>query len=154
VEQVESFKVLGVQITKDLKWSTLLQIVAKKVRQHLFPLRRLIKCGMVPQFLTKLYSCTIESILIGCITAWYGDCTTLDRMELWKVVRTAHYITGAKLPAIQDLYFMQCERNAHEIGKDSSHPGHRLFSLHPQAKWYWSNKSDINRLLNSFYSKP
>ena len=26
------------------------------------------------QILKKFYSCTIESILTDCITAWYGNC--------------------------------------------------------------------------------
>jgi hypothetical protein len=43
-------------------------------------------------------------------------------------VRTAQCITGAKLPAIQDLYTRQCQRKALKI-IDSSHPSHRLFSL-------------------------
>jgi hypothetical protein len=28
---------------------------------------------MDPQILQKFYSCTIESILTGCFTAWYGN---------------------------------------------------------------------------------
>ncbi|KAK6293977.1 hypothetical protein J4Q44_G00348070 [Coregonus suidteri] len=28
------------------------------------------------------YSCTIESILTGCITAWYGNCSASDRKAL------------------------------------------------------------------------
>ena len=50
-----------------------------------------------------LYSCTIETILTGCITAWYGNCLASDRKDLQRVVRTAQYFTGAELPAIQDL---------------------------------------------------
>uniref|UniRef100_A0A8C7CSB2 Adiposis associated Mth938 domain containing n=1 Tax=Oncorhynchus kisutch TaxID=8019 RepID=A0A8C7CSB2_ONCKI len=30
---------------------------------------------MGPQILKRFYSCTIESILTGCITAWYGNCS-------------------------------------------------------------------------------
>ena len=45
----------------------------KRSQQHIFPLRRLKRLGMGPQILKKFYSCTIESILIGCITAWYGN---------------------------------------------------------------------------------
>ena len=67
------------------------------------------------------------------------------------VVRTAQYITGAKLPAIQDLYTKRCQRKALKIVKDSCHPSHRLFSLLPQGKWYRSAKSRSKRLLNSFY---
>ena len=46
----------------------------------------------------------IESILTGCITAWYGNCLASDRKALQRVVCMAKYITGAKLPAIQDLF--------------------------------------------------
>ena len=60
VEQVESFKFLGVHINK-LTWSK----HTKTVRGHnknLFPLRRLKRFGMGPQILKRFFSCTIESI--------------------------------------------------------------------------------------------
>ena len=102
-----------------------------------------------PQILRGFYSCTIEGILTGCITAWYGNCSASDRKALQRVVRTAQYITGAKLPAIQDLYTRRCQRKALKI--DSSHPSHRLFFLLPDGKRYLSAKSRSKRLLNSFY---
>jgi hypothetical protein len=81
--------------------------VVKRARQNLFPLRRLKGFGIGPQILKRFYSCTIVSILAGCITAWYGNCSASERKALQRVVRTAQYITGAKLPAIQDLYNRQ-----------------------------------------------
>jgi hypothetical protein len=63
----------------------------------------------------------------------------------------AQYITGAKIPAIQNLYNRQCQRKDHRIGRDSGHPGHRLFSLLPHGKQYWSAKSWTKRFLNIFY---
>ena len=110
VEQVESFKFLGIHITNKLTWYT--KTVMKRARQNLFPLRGLC------------YSCPIVSILTGCINAWYGNCSASDRRALQRVVRTAQYITGAKLPAIQDLYTRWCQRKALKIVKDSSHPSH------------------------------
>ena len=69
---------------------------------------------MGPQILKRFYSCTIESILTGCITAWYGNCSASDRKAVQRVVRTPQYIIGVKLPAIQDLYTEEgpenCER--------------------------------------------
>ena len=44
---------------------------------------------MGPQILNSFYSCTIESILIGCITAWYGNCSASDCKALQRVVGTA-----------------------------------------------------------------
>ena len=64
---------------------------------------------------------------------------------------TVQYITGAKLPAIQDLYTRRCQRKALKIVKDSSHPSHRLFPLLPHGKWLQSTKSRSKKLLNSFY---
>ena len=113
--------------------------------------RKLKRFGMGPQILKRFYSCTIKSILTGYITAWYGNCSASDRKALQRVVRTAQYITGAKLPAIQDLYTRRCQRKALKIVKDPSHPSHRLFSLLPHGKRYRSAKSRTKRLLNSFY---
>ena len=75
---------------------------------------------MGPQILKRFYSCTIESILTGCITAWYGNCSASDRKVLQRGVRTAQYIIGAKLPVIQVLYNRWCQRKAHKIVRDSS----------------------------------
>ncbi|KAM9504353.1 uncharacterized protein ACWYII_001160 isoform 1-T3 [Salvelinus alpinus] len=108
VEQVESFKFLGVHITNKLSWSKHTKTVVKRARQNLFPLRRLKRFSMGPQILKRFYSCTIESILTSCITAWSGNCSASDRKALQRVVRTAQYIPGAKLPAIQDLFARRC----------------------------------------------
>jgi hypothetical protein len=100
---------------------------------------------MGPQNLKKFYSYTIEST--GCISVWYGNCSASNRKTLQRVVCTAQYITGAKLPAIQDLYTRQ--RKALRIVKDFSHP--RLFSRLPHGKLYRSAKSRSKRFLKSFF---
>ena len=41
--------------------------------------------------LKRFYSCIIKSILTGCITAWYGNCSASDRQALQRVVQTAQY---------------------------------------------------------------
>jgi hypothetical protein len=151
VERVESFKFLSVHITNELSWSQHTKTVLKRARQSLFPLRRLKRFGMGPQILKKFYSCAIEIILTNRITVWYGNCLASDHKAQQRVVRTAQYITGAKLPAIQDLYTRWCQRKTPKIVKDSSHPSHSLFSLLPHGKWYRSTKSRTKRLLNSFY---
>ena len=117
VEQVESFKFLGVHITNKLTLSKHTKTVVKRAQQNLFPLRRLKRFGMGPQILKRFYSCTIKSILTGCITAWYGNCSTSDRKAVQRVVSTAQYITGATLPAIQDLYTRRCQRKALKMVK-------------------------------------
>jgi hypothetical protein len=106
----------------------------------------------LPQILQKSYSCTVESILTGCITAWYGNCLASDCKALQRVERTAQSIAGVELPAIQDLctrWCWWCQRKALEMVKDSSHTSHRLFSLLPSGKRYRCNKPQAIRLINS-----
>ena len=68
VEQVESFKFLGVHITNKLTWSKHTKKVVKGARQNLFPLRRLRRFGMGSQILKMFYSYTTESLVAGCVT--------------------------------------------------------------------------------------
>ena len=111
MDRVESFKFLGIHIMDKLNWSTHKDSVVKKVQQRLFNLRRLKKFGSSPKALTN-YRCTIESILLGCITAWYGNCSAHDRKALQRIVSSAQRITGGKLPALQDTYTTRCYRKA------------------------------------------
>ena len=78
VEKVSCFKFLGVNISNGLTWSIHTDKVVKAACKRLFFLRRLKKFGMDSVSLTNFYRCTIESILTGCITVWYGSCTDRD----------------------------------------------------------------------------
>ena len=122
MELVENFKFLGVHITNKLSWSKHPKPVVKRPRQHIFPLTRLKRFGTCPQNLKKLYICTIESILTGCITALYGNRSASDHKVLQRVMRTAQYITGTKIPTIQDLYTRRCQRKTPKNGQRLQSP--------------------------------
>ncbi len=131
---ITSFKFLGVQITEDLTWSAHTDAVLKKAHQRLFFLRRLRKFGTSPSILRSFYTCTVESILTGCITTWFRNSTAGNRKALQRVMRTARHIVGGELPSLQDIYTRWCTRKAWRIIKDSSHPSHRLLSLLPSGR--------------------
>ncbi len=154
VEWVNSFKFLCVHITEDLTWSTHTDAVLKKSQQCLFFLRRLRKFGMSPSILRSFYTCTVESILTGCITAWFGNSTAGNRKALQRVVRTARHIVGGELPSLQDIYTRRCIRKARRITNDSNHPSHRLFSLLPSGRRLRSIRSHTSRLRDSFFPQP
>ena len=78
VEQVES-----IHITSKRTWSKHTKTVMKRTQQNLFLLRRLKRFGMGPQILKRFYSCTTKSILAGCITAWYGNCSVFRLHGKW-----------------------------------------------------------------------
>jgi hypothetical protein len=54
---------------------------------------------------------------MGCITFWYGTCSASDHKALQRVMGTAQYNTGAKLPAIQYLYTRRCQRKVLKLSK-------------------------------------
>eukprot|EP00061_Rhincodon_typus_P007557 g29368.t1 len=86
VERVKSIKFLRVAITDNLSWTSHIDATVKKAQQCLFFLRQIRKFGMYIRTLTNFYRYTIESILSGCITAWYGNCSAQGRKKLQKVV--------------------------------------------------------------------
>ena len=108
---------------------------------------------MPPKALTNFYRCTIESILSGCITAWYGNCSSYNRMALQRVVRSAQCINGGKLLALQDTYTTQCHRKVIKIIKDNNHPSHCLFTPLSSRRrgQYRCIKVGTERLKNSFW---
>ncbi|KAI3363650.1 hypothetical protein L3Q82_001187 [Scortum barcoo] len=96
---------------------------------------RLRRLNMDSRILCSFYRCTIESILTGCITAWYSSCTALNRKALQRVVKAAQHITRTELPSMEDLYTQRCRKKATKIIKDPSHhPSYyKLFCL--RAVW-------------------
>ncbi len=122
----------------------------KKTHQHLFFLRRLRKFGTSPSILRSFYTCTVESILTGCITAWFGNSTAGNRKPQ-RVVRTARHIVGGKHPSLQDIYTRRCIRKARRNINDSSHPSHSLLSLLPSVRRLRSIRSRTSRLRDGFF---
>ncbi|KAK1803843.1 hypothetical protein P4O66_003741 [Electrophorus voltai] len=133
VERADSFRYLGVHILQDLSWSRHTNSLAKKARQRLYHLRRLRDFRLPSKVLRNFYTCTIESILTGNITVWFGNSTKQDRQALQRVVRSAERITHTELPDLQSIYYKRCQTKA-KIVKDPTHPNNRLFSLlRPQS---------------------
>ncbi|KAK1806196.1 hypothetical protein P4O66_000007 [Electrophorus voltai] len=127
VETVD-FRYLGVHILQDLSWSRHSNSLAKKARQRLYHLRRLRDFRLPSKVLRNLYTCTIESILTGNITVWFGNSAKQDRQALQRVVRSAERITHTELPDLQTIYYKRCQTKARRIVKDPTHPSNRLFS--------------------------
>jgi hypothetical protein len=73
VERVESFKFLCVHITNILSWSKHTKNREEGITMPFPPQEtEKIRYGSPDP---QLYSCTIESILTGCISLWYGNCS-------------------------------------------------------------------------------
>ncbi len=129
---------------RSLRWIVL------KAQQRLIFLRRLRKFGMSPHILHSFYTCTKESILTGCITAWYGNGTSSSRQALQRDVRTACHTVGGELPSLQDIYTRRCMRKGQRI---TSHPSHGLFSLLPSGRRIRSIRSRTSWLKGGFFTR-
>ncbi len=151
VERVSSFKYLGVNISKDLTWTTHIQTQVKKARQRLYHLRQLRKFRVSPTILKTFYSGAIESVLTQCISVWYGNSSNQDCKALQRVVRLAERISGSALPSMQDIYLKRCKSRAAKILKDLTHPGNHLFCLLPSGKHFRSMMAKTERLRRSFF---
>eukprot|EP00061_Rhincodon_typus_P006025 g26215.t1 len=121
-ERVKSIKFLRETIANDLSWTSHVNTTVKKAQQRLFFLRRLRKFSMSVRSLTNFYKCTIESIMSGCLMAWYGNWSSQDCKKLQKVVCIAQAIMEANLPSMDSIYTACCHRKVVNIIKDPSHP--------------------------------
>ena len=145
VEQVKSFKFFGVHITKKLTMVEAHQDSCDKGTTKPIPPQETDKIwhgSSDPQKVIQLHHREHPD--------WLHHRLVWQLLGLRPQVITG-YITGAKLPAIQDFNTRRCQRKALKIVKDSSQPSHRRFSLLPHGMWYRSIKSRSKRLLNSFY---
>ncbi len=150
VERVTSFKFLGVHITEDLTWSAHTDAVLKKAHQRLFFLRRLRKFGTSPRILRSFYTCTVESILTGCITAWYGNSTAGNRRALQRSCELPATLLEVSFLPPGYLHQAVYKESPEDI-KDSSHPSHSLLSLLPSGRRFRSIRSRTSRLRDSFF---
>jgi hypothetical protein len=107
----------------------------KRARQNLFPLRRLKRFGTGSQILKMFYSCTIEIILTGYITVWYGNISASDRKALLPSTSLEPSFLQSR------TYIIVGRRKAHHLVRGSSHPSNRVFSLLPHGKKYRNAKS-------------
>ncbi|KAK1792142.1 hypothetical protein P4O66_001919 [Electrophorus voltai] len=147
VERVDSFRYLGVHISQNLSSSRHTNSLAKKARQRLYHLRRLRDFRLPSKVLRNFYTCTIESILTGNITVWFGNSTKQDRQALQTVER----ITHTELPDLQTIYHKRCQTKARRIVKDPTHPNNRLFSLlsSPHVMMKGTREAEPSDRLNS-----
>ncbi len=137
-------------ITEDLTWTNNTAGLAKKAQQRLYLLRKLRRARVPAPIMCTFYRGTIESILISCITVWYGTCNASCRKSLKRIVRAAEKIVGVSLPSLQDIYNTRLTCKALCIAGDPTHPTHSFFSPQPSGRRLRSLQARTSRLKDSF----
>ena len=153
VEQVSSYRFLGIQLSDSLSWTVNTTAVVKKAQQRLHFLRVLRRNNLEEKLLVLFYRATIESTLSYCITAWYAGCSAADKRALQRVINTAQKITGCSLLTLEDIASSRYLSRATAILTDNSHPSNHLFDLLPSGRRFRSHKTRTNRLRDSFFPR-
>ena len=63
IEEVLSYKLLGVYLSLDLKWYHHVEHIVKKGNKRLYCLRVLKQCGAPPASLAKVYTTVVRPVL-------------------------------------------------------------------------------------------
>ena len=89
IEVVEEFKLLGVQITSDLKWDANTNAITKKAFKRLWMLRRLKNLGLKTSSLVKIYTTQIRSLLEYGAVSWHSMLSIENEKAIERVQKSA-----------------------------------------------------------------
>ncbi len=98
IEQVNSYKYLGVFINSSLKWSTRTEYLCGKLCQRIHFLRRLRLFGVCRKIMKTFYNAVLRSLITYGMTAWYGVLTVQLKTKIEKIVKIARTVVGEGLP--------------------------------------------------------
>ena len=121
IEQVDSYKYLGVIIDNKLKWEKQAKEVSKKINKRMFFLRKLNYFHVDKTILELFYTSTIQSIITFCIIAWGGNVTVMNKQKIDKVVKRASKLINTPLLFFDDLLSHLCLKKILSI-ENSDHP--------------------------------
>ena len=121
IEQVHSYKYLGVIIDDKLKWDEQASAVSKKVNKRMFFLRKLNSFYVDKTLLDLFYKSTIQSIISFCIIAWGGNTSAFCKKKIDRVVKRATIITVSPLMFFDELLSSLSLKKIKQI-ENSDHP--------------------------------
>lgn len=104
VEQVQSYKHLGLTITNKLRWDAHIHTILSKVDQRMFLLRKLDTFRLEPTLISLFYKATIETLLTFCLSAWCGNATAYNMNKLNRVIMKARKVCRSQvLSSVEEL---------------------------------------------------
>ena len=152
VEQVQSYKYLGITIDDRLSFTEHAKLTKSKAHQRLFFLRKLNKFNVDNTILQLFYNSVIQSILSFNIICFYGLLSCESKKDLDRVVKTAGRICGnkASFPSTSVIFSDFVQRKTTKILKDPTHPLHLSYVFCPSGKRIRMPRSKTNRFRYSF----
>ena len=123
INQVQTYKYLGVIIDDKLNWQMHSSAVCKKLNRRIFFLRKLRSLKIDAIIVSLFYRSTIQSILSFCIAAWGGNIRYKDKCTMNRIIKKACKIcSNINLPYFDELLLANTTSKIHAISIDVHHP--------------------------------
>lgn len=146
VEQVATFKYLGILFDSDLKWGQQVEFLCSRISQRLHFLRRLRVFGIDKDIMMAFYRASIESIIRYGITVWFGNLSVKLKAQLQTLIKRAGKIMGMPPPtSLQVLFDESVMRQGQTIAEDQEHILHGEYELLPSGRRYRLPNCKTNR---------
>ena len=112
VEQVETYKYLGVTIDDKLNWNAHAKTVLKKLNSRLYFLRKLNSFHVEKMLLSLFYKTMLESIMCFALTCWGGNLNSLALDKFNRVIKKCSSLCNpaSPFPSIQVTHCCQCQK--------------------------------------------
>ena len=146
IEVVEEFKLLGVQITSDLKWDANTNAITKKAFKRLWMLRRLKNLGLKTSSLVKIYTTQIRSLLEYGAVSWHSMLSIENEKAIERVQKSAvavilgsdyeNYENSLAVLALQRLDIRRTKLCTTFSRKAAKHPQH--------SNWFQKNDAHVS----------
>ena len=146
IEVVEEFKLLGVQITSDLRWDANTNAITKKAFKRLWMLRRLKNLGLKTSSLVKIYTTQIRSLLEYGAVSWHSMLSIENEKAIERVQKSAvavilgsdyeNYENSLAVLALQRLDIRRKKLCTTFARKAAKHPQH--------SNWFQKNDAHVS----------
>ena len=125
IEEVTSFKLLGVYVSNDFSWATHCEYVVKKANKHLYAIRQLKKCSVPQGDLVSIYCSLVHSIL-EYASVVFANLPKYLSQDLEKIQRRAlaiifllvpyvNVLTRAGIPTLQEHRATACTKFVQKV---------------------------------------
>lgn len=161
VEQVKSYKYLGVLINNKLDWSDHALSITSKINKRMFFVRKLNYFKVDKTLISLFYQSVIQSIISFCVCAWGGNVKAKDIDKITSVIKQASRITGIPQKHFEEIEMECSDKKIIKVLKDPTHPLHtritfsqrsgRLLLIKAKTERY--RKSFIPRAVRHFHDK-
>ena len=147
VERVTNYKLLGVQLSEDLKWNKHVDYIYKKACKKLYSPRVLRRAGVEQRNILKVYLTTIRPVLEYAVPIWQaipdylsGRIESIQTMALRIIFPSIdnynEAMMMAQIPTLESRRELLCKKYMTKMKED--HPLHFMLPKHKMSECRYS----------------